>query len=104
MKIEEMSAHQLLKSFEANIRANATGEAHDVYATDCLRRELSRRLEIEAFVEGVVIDKWVGWPLGRADRLARRGKLPHAILPDGSIRFIKHSVGLLIKIVEAKGE
>ena len=33
------------------------------------------------------IDKRLNWPLGRAERLARRRRLPHVLLPDGSIRF-----------------
>ena len=33
------------------------------------------------------IDKRLNWPLGRAERLARRRQLPHVLLPDGSIRF-----------------
>jgi hypothetical protein len=33
------------------------------------------------------IDQRLNWPLGQAERLARRKKLPHVILPDGSIRF-----------------
>lgn len=36
---------------------------------------------------GVEVDKRLRWPLGRAERLARRGKLPHLLLPDGVIRF-----------------
>ena len=33
------------------------------------------------------IDKRLNWPLGRAERLARRRKLPHVRLPDGAVRF-----------------
>ncbi len=33
------------------------------------------------------IDQRLSWPLGKALRLARRRKLPHVVLPDGSIRF-----------------
>ena len=33
------------------------------------------------------IDRHFGWTIGRADSLARRGKLPHFLLPDGSVRF-----------------
>ena len=39
------------------------------------------------FQSGTDIDKRLGWPLGRAESLARRGKLPHVVLPDGLIRF-----------------
>jgi hypothetical protein len=33
------------------------------------------------------IDRNLNWPLGTATRLARRKRLPHYLLPDGSIRF-----------------
>ncbi len=36
---------------------------------------------------GEDIDRRLNWPLGRAERLARKQKLPHYVLPDGSIRF-----------------
>ncbi|QEL15136.1 hypothetical protein [Limnoglobus roseus] len=33
------------------------------------------------------VDARLNWPPGRTSRLARTGKLPHYILPDGSIRL-----------------
>ena len=33
------------------------------------------------------VDQRWNWPLGRAERLARQGRLPYVLLPDGSIRF-----------------
>jgi len=33
------------------------------------------------------IDSRLNWPTGRTSRLARFGKLPHYVLPDGSIRL-----------------
>ena len=45
---------------------------------------------------GLEIDKRLRWPLGRAERLARRGKLPHVVLPDGAIRFRWRSVRCLL--------
>jgi hypothetical protein len=42
------------------------------------------------------VDKRLSWPLGRAERLARRGKLPHVVLPDGAIRFSWSEVRQLI--------
>jgi len=42
------------------------------------------------------IDTAFRWPLGRAERLARRGRLPHLRLPDGSIRFSFDEVSKLI--------
>jgi hypothetical protein len=42
------------------------------------------------------VDKRFGWKLGRAERLARQRRLPHVILPDGSIRFEWDAVDPLI--------
>lgn len=33
------------------------------------------------------IDRRLNWPLGRAARMAKQKRLPHVVLPDGSIRF-----------------
>jgi len=38
-------------------------------------------------VYGTDVDQRLGWPLGRAERLARRRLLPYVLLPDGSVRF-----------------
>ncbi len=46
---------------------------------------------------GREIDKRYAWPLGRAERLARRGKLPHLLLPDGAIRFEPDAVASLVR-------
>ena len=48
------------------------------------------------------LDKRLRWPLGRAERLARRGKLPHVVLPDGTIRFEWETIEPLIVRVEAE--
>ena len=45
------------------------------------------------------IDERLSWPLGQALRLARRGRLPHVVLPDGSIRFEWLAIEPLIKRV-----
>ena len=45
------------------------------------------------------VDKRLNWPLGRAGRLARRGRLPHVVLPDGAIRFSWSEVRQLIQHV-----
>ncbi len=45
------------------------------------------------------IDRQLSWPLGRAERLARRGKLPHVVLPDGSIRFRWRDIARLVEYV-----
>lgn len=52
------------------------------------------------FLYGGEIDKRLTWPLGRAERLARRGKLPHVVLPDGSIRFRWELIEPLIRVVD----
>lgn len=46
------------------------------------------------------IDRAFFWPLGKAERLARRGKLPHFLLPDGSIRFRLDELKALVRHVE----
>ena len=33
------------------------------------------------------VDRLLKWPFGRAQRLARRGRLPCFVLPDGEVRF-----------------
>lgn len=45
------------------------------------------------------IDRRLGWSIGRADSLARRKRLPHYRLPDGSIRFRWPEVASLIRRV-----
>jgi hypothetical protein len=54
------------------------------------------------------IDSRLNWPPGRASRLARTGKLPHYILPDGSIRLRWEEISPLVHRVspdanQAKG-
>jgi hypothetical protein len=46
------------------------------------------------------IDKHFNWQPGTAARLARRQKLPHYRLPDGSIRFKLDELEALVKRVE----
>lgn len=38
-------------------------------------------------IEPDEIDRRFSWPPGRAAKLARQRRLPHMLLPDGSIRF-----------------
>ena len=45
------------------------------------------------------VDKRLNWPIGRAKRLAIQGKLPHVLLPDGSLRFEWSAIEPLIKRV-----
>jgi hypothetical protein len=49
------------------------------------------------------LDKRLNWPLGRAERLARRRKLPHIVLPDGAIRFSWREIKPLIVRVAGGG-
>jgi hypothetical protein len=49
------------------------------------------------------IDKRLNWPPGRAERLARRKKLPHVRLPDGAIRFRWEDIEPLLVCVAAEG-
>ena len=50
------------------------------------------------------VDRRLNWPLGRAERFARRRKLPHILLPDGSVRFEWESVEALVERVPVDGE
>jgi hypothetical protein len=48
------------------------------------------------------VDQRLNWALGTAVRLARRRRLPHLVLPDGSIRFEWAAVEALIQHVPAE--
>jgi hypothetical protein len=48
------------------------------------------------------IDKQLDWPPGRAQRLAKRGRLPHYVLPDGGIRLRWEEVEPLVRHVPAR--
>ena len=50
------------------------------------------------------VDRRLNWPLGRAERLARRKRLPHVRLPDGSIRFEWEAIAPLVQKVPAESE
>lgn len=52
------------------------------------------------FLESTQIDSRLGWRDGRSARLAKRGVLPHYILPDGSKRFVWDEVAALIRHVQ----
>lgn len=47
------------------------------------------------------VDRRLGWKPGRAERLARQRRLPHILLPDGSIRFDWSEIEPLIVRVPA---
>jgi len=42
------------------------------------------------------IDRRLRLPAGKAERLARRGKLPHIVLPGGEIRFDEAEIEQLL--------
>jgi hypothetical protein len=52
-----------------------------------------------ALLYGEEIDQRLNRPLGRADRLARQRRLPHVLLPDGSIRFRWEEIERLVLAV-----
>ena len=57
---------------------------------------------MENLLTGFQVDDLYRWPKGRAEKLARRGSLPHLILPDGkTIRFDRAEVEALVKRVPA---
>ena len=56
-----------------------------------------------ALIRGEEVDQKLGWPIGRADKLARKGKLPHVLLPDESIRFQWDAISALIRHVAMPG-
>ena len=44
------------------------------------------------------VDCILQWPFGKTTRLAKQGKIPHILLPDGQIRFTSKDIdGLLEK-------
>lgn len=47
------------------------------------------------------IDTRLNWPAGRTSRLTRNGKLPHYVLPDGSIRLRWEEIASLLQHVPA---
>jgi hypothetical protein len=53
------------------------------------------------FISSEEIDRRLGWRPGRAERLARQRRLPHVLLPDGSIRFDWDKIESLIVHVQA---
>ena len=42
------------------------------------------------------VDRIFRYPVGRSERLARRGRLPHIKLPCGQIRFDEAEINLLL--------
>ena len=54
------------------------------------------------FLNPEEIDKRLNWPAGRAERLARRHRLPHVLLPDNAVRFIWEEIEALLVRVPAE--
>jgi hypothetical protein len=52
--------------------------------------------ELGMFLFAEDLDKRMGWKPGRAERLARQRRLPHVLLPDGSVRFVWDEIQALI--------
>lgn len=57
-------------------------------------------MDLPELVDGGVIDRCLSLQPGTADRLARRSKLPHVRLPDGTIRF---SVADVVESLQSRG-
>lgn len=47
------------------------------------------------------VDRRLNWPIGRAARMAKRKRLPHLVLPDGSVRFEWEKIEPLLCQVDA---
>jgi hypothetical protein len=47
------------------------------------------------------VDRHLRYPRGRSLRLAKSGKLPHVVLPDGEVRFLQHEIDELLKLLRA---
>jgi len=50
----------------------------------------------------VEVDRLLRYPPGRAEELARQGKLPHTLLPCGEVRFAKAVIEKIIKGSETR--
>ena len=48
------------------------------------------------------IDQKLNWPPGTAQKMARRRRLPHTVLPDGSVRFVWEDIESLLVRVEVQ--
>ena len=59
---------------------------------------------MQDLIYGEEVDRRLNWSLGRAERLARKQKLPHYVLPDGSIRFVWDEVERMVRRVDVADE
>lgn len=55
----------------------------------------------EYLIDGLTVDRRLDLRGGTADRLAKRGKLPHVVLPDGAFRFRWSKVRKCLQVVQA---
>ena len=42
---------------------------------------------MDALLRPQQVDYWLGYPRGRAKRMASAGLIPHILMPDGELRF-----------------
>lgn len=50
------------------------------------------------------VDRRLGWRPGKAERLARQRRLPHYVMPDGSIRLIWAEIeSRIVRVPESLG-
>jgi hypothetical protein len=55
------------------------------------------------FISSDEIDRRLGWKPGKAERLARQRRLPHYLLPDGSLRFVWPEIEpLIVRVPETE--
>lgn len=50
------------------------------------------------------VERRLRWPSGKAERLARQRRLPHILLPDGSVRFIWEQIERLLVSIPAAAD
>jgi predicted site-specific integrase-resolvase len=50
------------------------------------------------------LDRLLRYPRGRSMKLARAGKLPHIVLPDGEVRFDEDEITALLKQPKSEQE
>ena len=48
------------------------------------------------------LDRILRYPLGRSQRLARKGELPHIVLPAGQIRFTSGDIESILETARRK--
>lgn len=55
---------------------------------------------METILRGFDVDIALRWPNRRAEKLAKKGLIPHLILPDGSIRFRQSDIEAIVRQAE----